>query len=122
MENQTTNTVSPDNGKTVAIVSYLFWLGWIIAFILNNGNKTSLGAYHLRQSLMLWIVGTVLGLASFILGFIPVIGWIISILIGIASIGLFVLWIIGIINAANGQEKPLPVIGEKANEMLKGVA
>ncbi|PZP49471.1 MAG: hypothetical protein DI598_07740 [Pseudopedobacter saltans] len=120
MENQTTpNVGTQDNGKTIAIVSYLFWLGWIIAFILNNGNKTSLGSYHIRQSLMLWIVSIIAGVASFILAFIPFVGGIIS---WVIYVGLFVLWIMGLINAINGQEKPIPVVGEKANEMLKGVA
>ncbi len=119
MENQTSNVAPQDNGKTVAIVSYLTLIGWIIALILNNGNKTSLGSYHIRQSLMIIICGVVLGILNIILGFIPVIGWIIGLVLGL---GLFVLWVIGLVNAINGKEQPIPVIGEKANEMLKGVA
>ena len=38
----TEQTQSADNGKTVAIISYLTWIGWIIAFILHNNKKTSL--------------------------------------------------------------------------------
>lgn len=122
MENQTTNVAPQDNGKTIAIVSYLFWLGWIIALVLNNGNKTSLGSYHIRQSLMLHVAIIALGLISFICAFIPVIGHMVAIVCWIADIALFVLWIIGLINAVNGQEKPIPVIGDKANDLFKGVA
>jgi len=122
MENQTTNVSPQDNGKTVAIVSYLTFIGWIVAFVLNNGNKTSIGSYHIRQSLMLFICSFALGIINFITGFIPVIGRIVSFACIIAYVALFVFWIIGFINAVNGQEKPIPVIGDKANEMLKGVA
>lgn len=33
------NSQSPDNGKTVAIISYITIFGWILAFILHRGNK-----------------------------------------------------------------------------------
>lgn len=119
MENEKTNIVPQDNGKVVAIVSYFSLLGWIIAYVINNGNKTSLGSYHLRQSLMLLIVSVVFTVLYFILAFIPYIGWIIGSVLGL---GLFILWVIGLVNAINEQEKPVPVIGDKANDMLKGVA
>lgn len=119
MENQKSDVAPQDNGKTVAIVSYLTLIGWIVALVLNNGNKTSLGSYHIRQSLMIIICGVVVSVLNFVLGFIPFIGWIIGLVLGL---GLLVLWVIGLVNAINGQEKPIPVIGEKANEMLKGVA
>ncbi|MFT4205228.1 MAG: DUF4870 domain-containing protein [Chitinophagaceae bacterium] len=124
MENQTTNIVPTpqppaDNSKLVAIISYFSLVGWLIALILNNSNKTSLGSYHIRQSLMILICVAILGVASWILLLIPIVGWIAAAVLGI---GLFVLWIIGLVNAINGQEKPLPIIGDKANELLKGVA
>ena len=40
-----------DDGKTVAIIAYITLIGWIIALVMNNGNKTVLGSYHIRQSL-----------------------------------------------------------------------
>src|SRR5204863_186615 len=45
------------DGKTIAILSYFTWIGWIIAFVLYNSNKSQLAAYHLRQSLTLMILG-----------------------------------------------------------------
>ena len=41
--------LSSDDGKTVATVAYLTLIGFIIAMIQHNNNKTRLGAYHLRQ-------------------------------------------------------------------------
>lgn len=60
--------------------------------------------YHANQALCLFL----LAVANIIVGFIPFLGWIINIVVGIAII---VFLIIGIINAAGGKAKPLPLIG-----------
>lgn len=49
-----------------------------------------------------------MGIASAILGKIPVLGAVLSALLSLASLALM---IIGIINAANGKAKQLPLIG-----------
>lgn len=99
--------------KTVAIVSYLTIIGFIIAIVLHGSKKTKLGTYHLRQMLGLIVVSIVGWVANFILVFIPFIGW----LAGLAIwLGLLVLWLMGLIAAANGEMKPVPVLGAKFQE------
>ena len=115
------NTLNADDGKTVAIISYLSIIGWIIAYVIHGSNKTLLGAYHLRQTIALFITGLCTWVLQLLLVFIPVIGWIISILLIFVYIGLFVLWIIGFIAAINGQEKPIPLIGKQAQQWFKGI-
>ena len=123
MSNETNQApaTSGVDGKTISIVSYFSLVGWIIAYVLFTSNKSKLAAFHIRQSLGLMIIAVVLYIIMFIFLFIPVLGWIISILIYISLVGVFVLWIIGLISAINGQEKPVPVIGAKAQEMLGGI-
>lgn len=121
MENSSQTTAINDNGKTVAIVSYLSIIGWIIAYVIHGNNKTALGAYHLRQTLTLFIVGLATWVVELVLVFVPIIGWIISIFLIFVYIGLFVLWLIGLISAINGEEKPMPVIGKKAQEWFRGI-
>ncbi len=42
-----------DNGKTAGIISYLTIVGWLIAFFaMHKDNKTELGSYQLRQTLL----------------------------------------------------------------------
>jgi uncharacterized membrane protein len=94
--------------KTVAIVSYITIIGWIIGLVLHSNNKTSLGAFHLRQTLGLYIT-------SIILWWIPIIGWILNIIV-------FIFWLIGLINAVQGEEKPVPIIGEFYQNIFKGLA
>lgn len=112
MEDQTRQIVPvSDNGKTIAILSYITLVGFIIALIMHSSNKTSLGAYHLRQMLLLVIIGVAVGFIAWI----PIIGWLIWI---VTFIGLAILWVFGLIAAANGEEKPMPLLGDKAQEMF----
>jgi uncharacterized membrane protein len=96
--------------KTIAIISYLTIIGFIIAVIMHGSNKTRLGAYHLRQMLGLLVTGVVLFFVGLLLAFIPLLGWLTSMALWF---GLFVLWLIGLIAAANGQMKPVPVLGQQ---------
>ena len=57
---------------------------------------------------MLFLADILVGIASGILLWIPVIGWLISVLL---SIALLVFMILGIVNAAQGKAKELPLIG-----------
>lgn len=121
MENSEQTTTINDNGKTIAIISYLSVIGWIIAYVMYGNNKTQLGAFHLRQTIALFIVGIATAVVQMFLVVIPIIGWIIGIFLIFVYLFLFVLWIIGLIAAINGQEKPMPVIGKKAQEWFKGI-
>ena len=95
------------DGKTIAVLSYIFLIGWIIAFVLHQNDKTEIGAYHLRQSLGLNLLGL-------ILAFIPIIGWILSLLV-------FVFWILGLVSAVQGEMKPVPLLGDFFQDIFKGI-
>jgi len=98
------------DAKTTSWVSYLWWIGWIISLVTSNNTtpKPPLVVFHLRQSLGLLAISTALWILNFMLlstfsGWY----WIYTCL----SVALFVLWIIGIISAVQGEEKPIPVVG-----------
>lgn len=118
--NQQLNSSSV-NGKTVAVISYLTFIGWIIAFILHNNNRTSLGAFHLRQSGFLFIVGAVISFLSRLFVHGGLLGGLFGTIFGLLGIALFILLIIGLIRAANGEEKPLPFIGDMAQQLFAGL-
>ncbi len=100
------------DNKTMAILAYiLFFIP-----LLTGAHKTSeFAKYHTNQGTVLFIAALVYsfvyGILSFILAFIPVVGWILIVVLGLASLIFLVLCIVGIINAANGRMQPLPVIG-----------
>lgn len=119
-ENVNTNNSTLD-GKSIAIISYLTIFGWIIAYVMHGNNKTQLGAFHLRQSLFLMLSGFGVSVLQWFLFFIPILGWIVAMLLYLGLLGLFVLWIIGLIAGINGEEKEVPFLGKKAQELLKGI-
>ena len=114
-----------NNGKTAGIISYFTIVGWLIAyFAFHQNNKTSLGSYQLRQTLLfhivLMVVRYVLGLilvSSIQAGDIATPAY----LLDIVDIFFLVIWIIGLIGAINGQEKPIPVIGPPAQKLFSSI-
>lgn len=96
------------NNKTLSIVSYITIIGWLVAYVKGKDNADAMLKYHLRQALGLALVNIIFSLALNIVAMlVPALSF-----IGIFGLFFLVLWIIGIINAANGAQKPLPVIGK----------
>lgn len=103
--NQTSGTaVSINEGKTTAIIAYLTVIGLVVAFVMNAEKKNSFARYHIVQSIGLMCCGFGLGLISWV----PFLGWLAAIA---GCILMLVLWITGLMNAAAGREKPVPVLG-----------
>jgi len=100
--------------KVIAILAYVTFIGWIVALVLNSSKKSELATFHLRQSLGIILLALVSGFAFIV----PLLGW----LVGWAGYILtFVLWIIGLISAVNGEQKEVPVLGDKFQEWFKGL-
>jgi len=100
------------NDKVYGVLSYIGIL-WLVGLL---AGKTEFARFHANQGLVLFIAEIILGIAAgivaVILNFIPIIGAIIVGLISaVVSLGSLALMIMGIVNAAQGQMKPLPVIG-----------
>ncbi|SOD15209.1 hypothetical protein [Pedobacter xixiisoli] len=122
MEN---NVITTDNGKTASIISYFTIIGWLIAyFAMHKDNRTELSSYQLRQTLLLNITALVLGWGlGFILGLLIATTGIFALIYVsyVVQLGIFIIWIIGLIGAINGQKKPMPIIGEKAQTMFASI-
>ncbi len=102
--------------KLIGILSYITFVGWVIAFVLRNNNslQTRFMQFHLRQGLGISIIGT---LSSWLIGpFLSNIG------LPLMAYGLWicitVLRIVGIINAVQDKINPLPFLGEWFDEKL----
>jgi uncharacterized membrane protein len=88
---------------------------------MNSNNKSQLAIYHIRQSLFIMLVGIAFYIVQTMLLFIPYLSWLISLLLFPIGLALFVLWGMGLISAINGEEKPIPFVGEKAQQLLCGI-
>lgn len=107
-----TETTS-DNGKTIGIIAYLTLIGWIIALVMHNGNKTEHGAFHIRQSLGLILLYVLVYILNMVIG-IAILGWVLS-------LALLILWILAFIGAIQGEKKLVPVLGAQFQDWFKGI-
>jgi uncharacterized membrane protein len=92
-----------EKNKLNAILSYLGIL-IIVPLISEDAKKSTFAKFHLNQ-------GLVLLLASVVLSFIwvvPILGWIVGFFGGIV---LFVIWLMGLIGAIQGEMKRVPLLG-----------
>jgi uncharacterized membrane protein len=116
-QNQEIQQADPNDAeqnKGMAVVAYILFF---IPLITGDHKKSPFVMYHTNQGAVLFITCVALSVASSILttilyrlplGLISIFG-LITPLVGIV---MFVLFIIGILNALKGIMKPLPVIGK----------
>ena len=93
------------NNKVMAILAYL---GILVLVPLLGAKQSPFARFHTNQGLLLIICEIVLSVAVAILGGIPVIGFLLKLVRGLGTLALL---LIGIVNAANGRAKELPLIG-----------
>ena len=105
--------MSNDNAKICAILSY-FLVGIIWYFVDEQMKKNAFAKHHAKQALVLLIVSVIWNVAYVFLsiitlGLFALVGWIVS-------LGLFVLWIIGLVYAITDKKTQIPLIGGFADK------
>ena len=98
-----------NKNRVFAIFAYIGWLVLIPIFAAKN---SKFARFHANQGLVLAIIMTASIFVLTLLSYIPYIGWLFSVLDWIASRGITALMVIGIITAATGKAKELPLIGK----------
>jgi uncharacterized membrane protein len=91
-----------DKNKIFAVLAYV---GILFLVPLLAAKESRFARYHTNQGVVLFITGMIGG----VLSVIPFVG---CILMPVVIIGVIVLMVMGIINAARGECKPLPLIGQ----------
>lgn len=91
-----------EDNKLWAVLGYI---GILFLIPLLAKKDSPFAQYHAKQGMVLFLAGFV---ASFII-WVPLIGWALG-------IGLFVLWVMGLMNALQGKMAPVPVIGQYAEK------
>ena len=95
------------DGKTKAIVAHITYIGWIIALVINSGERDEIASFYIRQLLGIYLF-------SIVISFVPVInllGW----------IAALVFWILSLIGALNGEMKETPIVGKYFQDWFKGI-
>lgn len=94
-----------EENKAFGILAYI---GILVLVPILAAPNSKFAKYHANQGLILLIFWVAAGVVAGLLGIIPAVG---TILAGLIQIPFVILMILGIVNAAKGEEKPLPVIG-----------
>ncbi|MCL9769992.1 hypothetical protein NAT47_06150 [Flavobacterium sp. HXWNR69] len=100
-----------EQGKQTAWISYITIIGTIIAIFMNSENKNVFASFHIRQALGIFLTFFLLG---YPVGFFD--SWMIT-----ASFWtfIFILWLFGFMSALNGEQKPVPFLGEFYQNIFK---
>lgn len=98
-----------EKNKLFAILAYISWLVLVPIFVAKD---SKFAKFHVNQGLVLAIVEIICWVAFGILRRLPLIGWIFGIAEGLVSLVCFLLAVVGVINAANGKAKELPIVGK----------
>nr|WP_321407748.1 DUF4870 domain-containing protein [uncultured Carboxylicivirga sp.] len=102
-----------DQGKTIAIISYITLLGWIIALIMRQSERpqSEISRFHLRQALGINLMGFVLSSIQYFLSFLYL-----GFIGGILGFAVFILWLMGLVAAINGKFRYIPFVGRWFDE------
>ena len=103
-----------EQNKVYAMISYLpllFLVGLLAA------PQSRFARFHANQGMILTIALVLVQLAGRILGGVPFVGWILWRASEVLVFGCVVLIVLGMINAARGENKRLPLIG--GHDLLK---
>ena len=105
------NTV--EEGKDIAIISYLTIIGAIVAILMNNEKKNTFAAFHIRQALGLSLMFLALGYS---IGYFD--SWMAT---SAFYLFFFILWIYGFMSAIQGQTRPIPLLGNLLQKLFKNL-
>jgi uncharacterized membrane protein len=104
---------SINDDKTIASITYLTWIGLIIAIVMNDSQRSDLVSYHIRNMIGLSLISAGFSILTWI-GF-P------GLLLSGFAIVLIILWIIGVIGALKGEKQEIPVLGKIFLERFKSI-
>lgn len=99
--NQPSKNQDIENNKVIAALAYIIFFLPLIA-----AKDSEFGKFHANQGLLVLLMGIAVSVIGTV---IPILGWFIILPLG--SLIVMVFAILGIINALNGLEKELPLIG-----------
>ena len=101
-----------ENNKVMAILAYL----WVLVFVtIFAAPESKYARFHACQGLTLFIIDVIYGLIMAVIGVtigkLSVVGPIITAICGLPGLAILALTICGIVYAAQGKAKELPIIG-----------
>lgn len=107
----TTSEYSPEDINANKIMAILSYIGILVLIPIFCAKDSKFAKFHANQGIVLAIAEIIVSVLVKIFSAIPVLGLFIALAGGLIGLATFVFTIMGIINAANGKAKELPIIG-----------
>jgi uncharacterized membrane protein len=87
-----------EQGKTMAIIAYIIFL---VPLLVDEARKNRFAMYHTEQSIVLILISVACSVVATVTCGIGL----------VLFLPLLVLWVMGLVNAGQGQVKPVPLVG-----------
>ncbi|AWG26696.1 hypothetical protein [Flavobacterium kingsejongi] len=102
-----------EEGKKIAIISYITFIGALIAMVMNSDKKIPFASFHIRQALGIILLFFALGypVGSFD-------NWSVSYAF---YLFFFILWIYGFVGALQGEMRLIPILGRLFQKAFKSL-
>jgi len=117
---QGASTVAPAaaglTDNVAGALAYVTIIPAIVFLVLEPFNKKRFIRFHAFQCIFFAITWTVLWIGLAFIGHIPFLGWATLLLWPLISLAGFVIWLILVLKAYQGQMFKLPVIGDMAEQ------
>jgi uncharacterized membrane protein len=115
---------TPDNA--LGALAYVTFIPAIVFLFVEPFNKSRFLRFHSFQcvflSIMLGIIGLTLRIALLVLSMVPIVGRLVSVLLlAIVLLGCFILWVVLLIKAFQGEMFKLPIIGDWAEAQAEQI-
>ena len=101
------------SGKSIAVISYFYLIGVLIAYLTNSDKKSEFAYFHIRQSLGLWLSFMGLG---YPIGYFD--NWQITFSFWMA---FGILFVYGFSTALSGKMIPIPLVGKIYQKVFKKI-
>jgi len=122
MNDPTLSTVSQSglSDNAAGGLAYITVIPAIIFLILEPYNRSSFIRFHAWQCIFLTIGSVVVDVALSFLLHLPFFGFMTLLIWPLVGLAFFIVWILALIKAFNGQRFKLPIIGDLAEKQANG--
>ncbi len=107
--------------NVAGLLAYVTVIPAIIFLVIEPYNKNRFIRFHSFQNIFFCVAWIILSIALGIIGQIPVLGWMTLFLWPIIGLAGFILWLVLMLKAYQGQMFKLPVIGDMSEKQANAV-
>ncbi len=107
-------------------LAYCTFIPAVVFLVVDPYKRNRFVRFHSFQCVFAWVAGLLIGIAvklvSYILLLVPIVGHLLILLISIiVTLAIFVLWLVLLAKALQGEMFKLPLIGEFAQQQAEAV-